>query len=99
MIYGDFNQPISRTFHQRRDETVHALERNQRHNASAPHCLQRATSIAHAVAREPAAHGIRDPAGDTFDHGVFALRPISANQISATRNFREQARDIGGIIL
>ena len=39
MIHWNLNQPISRSFHQRGDETVHALEWNQRPDAIPPHRL------------------------------------------------------------
>src|SRR5437016_5633742 len=55
MIYWNLNQPISRSFYQRGDETVHALERNKRCNAIPPHRLQGATGVADAIPRESAA--------------------------------------------
>ena len=39
MIHWNLNQPISRSFHQRGDETVHALEWNQRPDAIPSHRL------------------------------------------------------------
>src|SRR5205807_4670786 len=58
MIYWNLNQSISRSFYQRGDETVHALEWNKRPNAIPPHRLQGATSIANTVPRETAADKI-----------------------------------------
>src|SRR5438270_13290616 len=78
---------------------MHSLERKQRADALASHRLERATCVAHAVFRVSAANGVRNSAGEPFYTRVPALGAITANEISATRNFTDQFRNIGGIVL
>src|SRR6266567_3379217 len=99
MIHGNLNQPISRPFYQRGDETVHPLEWNKRTDAIPPHRLQGAAGVADTIAREPAADKISDATGDAFQQSVLALRSIPTHQIGTARNLREQAGNIGRIIL
>ena len=40
VIHWHFNQPIPRTFDQRRNKAVHAFKRNQCPDTFAPHCFQ-----------------------------------------------------------
>jgi hypothetical protein len=83
MIHWNFHQPVPCVLYQRRNEAMHPLERNQRADALASHCFERATGVAHAVFRVPAANGIRNPAGEPFHTRVPAQRAITANEISA----------------
>src|SRR5438105_446772 len=99
MIYWNLNQPISCSFYKRRDETMHALERNKRRNAIPPHRLQRATGVANAIPRKSAADKISDATSDAFQQSVLTLRAIPTYQIGAARNLREQTGNIGRIIL
>ena len=78
---------------------MHALERNERPDAFAPHRLESATGVAHAVFRETAADKIGNPAGEAFDERVLALRAIAANQIGAALDLGEKARNVGRIVL
>jgi hypothetical protein len=46
---------------------MHSLERNQRDDALAPHCFERATGVAHAIFRVPAPElQLRNAAGEPF---------------------------------
>src|SRR5204862_7031693 len=66
MVYWNLKQPISCSFYKRRDETMHALERNKRRNAIPPHRLQRATAVADAIARESTANKMSHAAGEAL---------------------------------
>ena len=78
---------------------MHSLEWNERAHAFAPHRLERATGVAHAVFCETAANGVGDPAGQPLHARVSALRAIAANEIGATRNFRKKSWNVGRIVL
>src|SRR5256886_16867375 len=75
------------------------FERDERADAFVPHCLQRATGIAHAVFCETAANGIGDPTGQPFHARVSALRTITADKIRAASNFSRKSWMIGRIVL
>ena len=62
---------------------MHSLERDQRTDAFAPHCFERATGVAHPIFRVPATNSIRNAAGEPFYTRVPALRAITANEIGA----------------
>ena len=100
MIDRNLHQPITRAFDERRNEAVHAFEWHERADAFAPHRFQRATGVAHAIPGEPAPHRICDPAGNAF-HASCLCRccAITANQIGATRDLRQQPRNVGRIVL
>ena len=66
MIHRNLNQPISRTFHQRGDETMHAVKWNQCLTTFRPHRFERATGIADAIACEAAPDEVRDAARQLF---------------------------------
>ena len=89
MVHRNFYQPVPCVFDQRRNKAMHPLERNQRADALAPHCFERATGVAHAVFRVSAANDVRNPASEPFHTRVPALRAITANQISAACNFTD----------
>jgi hypothetical protein len=78
---------------------VHSLEWNERAQAFAPHRLERATGVAHAVFCETATNRIGDPAGQPLQARISALRAIAANKIGAARNFRKKSWNVGRIIL
>ena len=78
---------------------MHTFEWNHRRDALAPHRFQGTASVAHVIARETAAHEIGDAAGDSFHHRISALGAIAADQISTARDFPEQPRNVGRIIL
>src|SRR5207244_3227032 len=99
MVHWNFNQPIPCSFQQRWNKAMHSLERNERSDAFAPHRLECAAGVAHAVFGVTAPNRVRNPAREPFHTGVPALRAITANQIRAARNFIKQSWNIGRIIL
>ena len=99
MIHRDFHEPIAGTLDKRRNKTVHALERNQRAHTFAPHRLQCATCIAHAVFRETAANGVGYPARQPLHRCVLASRSIATDEIGAVCDFSEKLGNVRGIIL
>ena len=99
MIHRDLDQAIAGAFHERGNEAMHALERNERTDAFAAHRFQGAAGVADTVLRETAPDKIRDAAGDALHESVFALRAIAADKIGAALDLGEQLRNIGGIVL
>src|SRR6187455_488453 len=99
VINRHLDEPIAGALDQRRNESVHALERHERADAFASHRLQGAAGVPHAVLRETAAHEIRDAARDPFYDRVFSFGAVTDGEIGAAFQFRQQFRDIGGIIL
>ena len=84
---------------ERRYETVHTLEGNERLNADAAHRLQGAACVAHAIAHKPAAHEVRDPAAKPFEQCVFSKGAEPADEIGAIFDLGEKLWDIPRIVL
>src|SRR5262245_56053243 len=99
MIHWNLDQFITRAPDQRRNKAVHSFEWNERNRAFAPHRFERAPCVAHVIFRETATNKISDPAGQPFCERVLAFRPITANQIRATRNLRQQSWNVSRIVL
>src|SRR6266480_1286445 len=99
MVHRNFDQPIAGGFDQRGNETVHAFEWKQRAHALASHRFKSATGVAHPVFRVATADSICNPTRRTLDECVPALEAIAANKICTARNFGEQFRNVGRIIL
>src|SRR5581483_77328 len=99
MAHGNFDEPIASGFHQRGNETVHALEWNHRAYAFAPHRFERAPGVAHAVFCVAAAHRVRDAAGSTLHKCVLTLDAITTDKIGSAGDFSEQFWNVGRIIL
>src|SRR6188472_1567970 len=66
MIDRDLDQSIPGAFDQRRNEPVHALERDECPDTFAAHCLERAPGVAHAVLRKTAPDKVRNSARKPF---------------------------------
>src|SRR5262249_1843294 len=78
---------------------MHSLEGNERGDAFAPHRLKCASGVTHTVFCVTAADRVGNPARELLHTRVPAPRAITANQIGAARNFAEQSRNVGWIIL
>src|SRR2546423_3807526 len=99
MIDRDLDEAETCAFDERGNKTVHAFERDERVDGFALHRFQGAAGIADAVFREAAPDEIRDAARDPFYDRVFALDPITANEIGAALDFREQLSNVRRIVL
>src|SRR3979411_1365212 len=99
MVNRDFDNAITGAFYERRHETMHSFEWNERRAALAPHRLECAPCVADAVTGVTAAHKIRDTTNDPLEQCVFAGPAVTANHVRAFCNFGEQSRNIGRIVL
>ena len=61
--------------------------------------LQAAVQVVEPEAREPAGDGVEDPRGDPAGERVAALRLPARDEVEALVELREQARDLGRVVL
>ncbi len=77
MIHGNLRQLEAGVFDECGNEAMDAFEGHQGDGAFAAHRLERAAGIANAIADEPAAHEVRDAAGDLFAERIRAFGPVA----------------------
>src|SRR5437762_7282709 len=99
MVHWNLHKPVAGAFDQRGNETVHSLKWNEGADTFAPHCLERATSVAHAVLCETAANRIRNPTRQPLYARGSTVWPIAADEIGVARNFSKKLWTISRIIL
>ena len=99
VIDGHLDQGKPGALDQRGDKAVHPGEWHEGGHALPPHGFERATRIADAVPREPAAHEIRDAAGKPLDQRILALRAVPAGEIRTALDFGDEPQDIRGVVL
>ena len=98
----DINDVISLAAHQRRQETMQAVEIRQRQKHLAPESFQTATGVAGAVMQDRVAHGIGDARLNLLETGILATDPLAggkARAFTALFDSRNQRRQESRIIL
>src|ERR1700730_17323230 len=81
---------------ERRQKTMHAVEKGERQEGLAPERLAAAARIAGSVAQDRAAHGVGDARLHPFESGVAAADPLARHQPHAGTPV-SSARTIAGM--